>query len=165
MNNNENTTNLIKNYKFDFNILESNLRNRVYKYIGEGSGRRVYDLDNGYVVKVAKNPRGIAQNKVEYDIASKSNTHIFSRVLTVSEDFKYIIMERAERIRNIYYVMNYYKVKNTRELYHLKELQDISENYNLVLKDLGRASNWGQINNRPVIVDYGFTREVRRKYY
>lgn len=165
MNNNENKTNLIKNYNFDFNILELNLRNRVYKYIGEGSGRRVYDLDNGYVVKVAKNPRGIAQNKVEYDIASNSNTHIFSRVLTVSEDFKYLIMERAERIRNIYYVMNYYKVKNTRELYHLKELQDISENYNLVLKDLGRASNWGQINNRPVIVDYGFTREVRRKYY
>lgn len=165
MSNNENKTNLIKNYEFDFNILESNLRNRVYKYIGEGSGRRVYDLDNGYVVKVAKNPRGIAQNKVEYDIASKSNTNIFSRVLTVSEDYQYLIMERAERIRNIYYVMNYYKVKNTRELYHLKELQDISENYNLVLKDLGRASNWGQINNRPVIVDYGFTREVRRKYY
>lgn len=161
----DNENRLIHKNKFNFDILESNLRNRVYRYISEGSGRRVYDLDNGYVVKIAKNPRGIAQNKVEFDIASNSNAAIFSRVLTVSDDYKYLIMERAERIRSIYYVMNYYKVKNTRELYHLKELQDISRDYNLILKDLARASNWGQINNRPVIVDYGFTREVRKKYY
>ena len=61
--------------------------------------------------------------------------------------------------------MTYYKVKNVRELYHLKELQEISHDFNLVLKDLGRGSNWGQIDNRPVIIDYGFTMEVRKKYY
>ncbi|ROR28339.1 hypothetical protein EDD66_105281 [Mobilisporobacter senegalensis] len=161
----ENENKLIRNNNFDFNTLESKFRNREYKYIAEGSGRRVYDLGNGYVVKVAKNPRGFAQNKVEYDIAKNSNLQIFATVLTVSDDFRYLIMERAERIKNIYYVMNYFKVKNARELYHLKELQDIARDYELILRDLGRASNWGQIKDRPVIVDYGFTKEVRRKYY
>lgn len=161
----ENGNDLIRNKKVDFKLLETGLKNREYRYIAEGSGRRVFDLNNGYVVKVAKNPRGLAQNKAEFQISENSNTKIFSEVLAVSEDYRFLIMEKAERIRNIYYVMNYYKVKNARELYHLQELQEISREYDLVLKDLGRASNWGWIGDRPVIVDYGFTMEVRKKYY
>lgn len=156
---------LVINNNFDFILLESGLKNREYRYIAEGSGRRVYDLNNGYVVKVAKNPRGTAQNEAEFSISKKSHTKIFSNVLAASKDYRFLIMEKAERIRNIYYVMTYYKVKNVRELYHLKELQEISHDFNLVLRDLGRGSNWGQIDNRPVIIDYGFTMEVRKKYY
>lgn len=35
--------------------------------IGSGSGRAVFDLGDGAVLKVAKNPRGVAQNEIESD--------------------------------------------------------------------------------------------------
>lgn len=41
-----------------------NERRMFCKYIGSGSSRNVFDLGNGYVMKVAKNLAGIAQNKV-----------------------------------------------------------------------------------------------------
>ncbi|HHX11997.1 MAG TPA: hypothetical protein GX731_04185, partial [Clostridiales bacterium] len=46
----------------DFDSIIMNIGKGNYQFIGSGSGRRVYDLGNGYVVKVAKNNRGIAQN-------------------------------------------------------------------------------------------------------
>ena len=45
------------------------MRQGNYIYIGSGSSRNVFDLGNGYVMKVAKNIAGIAQNKSEYRIS------------------------------------------------------------------------------------------------
>lgn len=50
-------------------------------------------------------------------------------------------------------------------MFALKQIKSISQNYNLLLSDLNRQSSWGVINGRPVIIDYGFTREVKEKYY
>ena len=53
----------------EFNQIKLNIKRGYYRYIGSGSGRQVFDLENGYVVKVAKNKAGIAQNKSEYKIS------------------------------------------------------------------------------------------------
>lgn len=142
-----------------------NIRRGYYKYIGSGSSRDVFDLENGYVIKVAKNRAGVAQNKSEYNISHYDNSDLFAKVVQVSNDFYFLVMEKADKIYNISEVFKYFNVSGKRGLYQLNEMQNIKINYNLVLADFNRKSNWGIINGRPVIIDYGFTREVSQKYY
>ena len=151
--------------KYDFEQIGLNIRKKIYRYIGSGSGRYVFDLGDGFVVKAAKNRKGLAQNKAEYQIASIDDSHIFAKILQVSEDYQLLIMEKAEKVENISEVWNYFNVKSNNGFYQLKELKDISAKHHLILKDLSRPVNWGTINGRPVIIDYGFTRKVKKKYY
>ena len=148
-----------------FNEIKFNIARGYYKYIGSGSGRQVFDLGNGYVIKVAKNKAGIAQNKAEYKISSDDYSNLFAKVIKASNDFKLLIMQKADNIYNISYVWKYFNVTSKRELFNSKELQNIKRRYNLLLGDFARESSWGMINGRPVIIDYGFTREVKEKYY
>ena len=74
-------------------------------------------------------------------------------------------MEKADKINDISYVWDYFNVSNKRELFNIDELQKIKKDYNLILGDFGKKSSWGTINGRPVIIDYGFTINVRNKYY
>lgn len=148
-----------------FNQIMFNIRRGYYRYIGSGSSRDVFDLGNGYVIKVAKNRAGIAQNKAEYNISYYNYSGLFAKVVQVSKDFKFLIMEKANKIYSISEVWKYFNVRDKKELFHLKEIQNIKRNFNLLLGDLGRKSSWGMINGRPVIIDYGFTKEIRQKYY
>lgn len=148
-----------------FNYIILNIRRGYYRYIGSGSGRTVYDMGNGYVVKIAKNEAGVAQNKSEYNISANEYSNLFAKVVQVSNNFNLLIMEKAEKINNISYVWDYFKVTNKRELFSIRELQNIKKNYNLLLGDFGKKSSWGTINGRPVIIDYGFTKEVEKRYY
>ena len=148
-----------------FNQIMVNIKRGYYRYIGSGSGRKVFDLGNGYVAKMAKNQAGIAQNKSEYKISANDNSDLFAKVIETSDDFRLLIMQKADKINNISYVWKYFNVTSKRELINLKELQNIKRNYNLLLDDIGRKSSWGMIDGRPVIIDYGFTREVMERYY
>ncbi|WP_243175693.1 hypothetical protein [Clostridium gasigenes] len=137
----------------------------VYRYIGSGSGRKVFDLGNGYVIKVAKNIAGIAQNQVEYQISFNDNSNLFAKVIEVSGDFKFLIMKKADTINNFSHVLKYFNVSNSREFIRLKGIQTIQWKYNLLLADLCKKSSWGIIDGIPVIIDYGFTKQVQRRYY
>lgn len=148
-----------------FNQIMLNITRGYYRYIGSGSGRKVFDLGNGYVIKVAKNKAGIAQNKSEYKISFYNHSNLFAKVIQASNNFNLLIMQKANKINNISYVWKYFNVTSQREFLNLKELQNIERNYNLLLDDLARESSWGTINGRPVIIDYGFTREVQQSYY
>lgn len=148
-----------------FDRIMFNIKRGYYRYIGSGSGREVYDLENGYVIKVAKNKAGIAQNKAEYKISSNDKSNLFAKVVQASNDFILLVMQKADKINNILYVWNYFNATSKRELFNSKELQGIKRSYNLLLGDLARKSSWGIINGRPVIIDYGFTREVKQRYY
>ncbi|MCR1950796.1 MULTISPECIES: hypothetical protein [unclassified Clostridium] len=142
-----------------------NKRRMFYRYIGSGSARRVFDLGNGYVIKIAKNEAGIAQNKVEYQISSIDSSDLFAKVKEASYNFDYLIMQKADKINNIKDILYYFNVRSIDELFSLRELQNIVYRYNLLANDLCRTSSWGIVNGEPVIIDYGFTREVRARYY
>lgn len=148
-----------------FNQIMVNMQYGYYRYIGSGSCRDVFDLENGYVIKSAKNRAGIAQNKCEYRISYYDKSDLFAKVVQVSDDFRFLIMEKANRVNNISDIWEYFNVKSKRELTNLSEMQNIRRKYNLLLGDFERKSNWGMIKGRPVIIDYGFTREVRARYY
>lgn len=74
-------------------------------------------------------------------------------------------MEKANKIEDLSYVRKYYNVKTNKELFQIRELREFYESNDLLLPDLYRPVNWGIIDGRPVIIDYGFTKYVRRKYY
>lgn len=150
---------------YDFNVINDNIRQGNYNYINSGSGRRVFDLGNGYVVKVAKNQKGIAQNEVEYRIKSDIDSYIFATILDTSKDYKYLIMEKADKIYSFSYILRYYHVNHMRELLKRDDIQYAIHTHHLMPVDLYKLTNWGIVNEVPVIIDYGFTWNVKRKYY
>jgi len=142
-----------------------NINRGKYRYLGKGSGRIVYDMGNGRVIKAAKNIKGIAQNLEEYNISEVDNSGLFARVLNVSDDYRFLIMDKAERIKDMSYVWKYFRVRNNKELFQVNAIRDLFEKYDLMIWDFGRAVNWGLIHGKPMIIDYGFTRQVRSRYY
>ena len=142
-----------------------NLRNGIYKYIGEGSSREVYDLNNEYVLKVAKNKAGLAQNRSEYKIYKKDNSKLFANILYASDDYNFIIMRKAKKVHDISDVWNYFNVSSKFEFYNLSFIRRLRNKYNLILADLNRPSSWGIIDKKYVIIDYGFTIDVKEKHY
>lgn len=147
------------------NKIMYNLQRGKYRYIGSGSSREVFDLSNGYVIKVAKNKAGIEQNKAEYKISSEDNYNIFAKVIYAISNYKYIIMKKAKKVKSINYVWRYFDVYDKYQFSNLHIIQTIKHKYNLLVSDLARVSSWGIIDDRLQIIDYGFTREVKDKYY
>lgn len=148
-----------------FSEIMINIQRGYYRYIGSGSCRDVFDLGNGFVVKIARNKAGIAQNQCEYRISYYDNSGLFAKVMKVSSDFRFLLMEKARKIDKLSDICNYFNVSSKKELINLQEMQAIRRNYDLLLGDFERKSNWGIINGKPVIIDYGFTREVKERYY
>ncbi len=148
----------------NFEIIKSNIKAKKYPRLGSGSGRTVYDLGNSYVVKVAKNRKGIEQNKAEYQISKADHSNIFAEVLALSECSSYLVMEKAQRISSFAQVWNYYHVQNNKQLFSQEEFRKLLVQFDLLTADLYRLSSWGIVNGRPVIIDYGFTKRVIKFY-
>lgn len=64
------------------------------KLIGKGSARFVFALEEGRLLKIAKDKRGIEQNKVEVNI-SKEKNKLFTEVYEYADDMSWIIVEQA----------------------------------------------------------------------
>jgi hypothetical protein len=148
----------------NFDTIASNIKKKSYPVIGAGSGRIVFDLDNGYVVKAAKNRKGLEQNKAEHRISTMDHSDIFAKIAAVSDDYHYLVMQKAERILDSNIVCKYYNVRSLRELFTSEKFRNLTKEYDLLYGDLFRRSSWGLVNDKPVIIDYGFTREVKRLY-
>lgn len=150
--------------RVNFEAIRQGISKERLPVIGIGSGRIVYDLANGYVVKMARNKKGLAQNKAEFRIAAAGSSPLIANILSVSMDYKYLIMEKAEKIRSVEPVCLFHNVSNLKELFRKDYFSEFIRNNELLLPDLYRKSSWGIINGRPVLVDYGFTKDVRRYY-
>ncbi len=150
---------------FDLTRIASNINQGAHRFIGSGSGRQVYDLGNGYVAKVAKNRKGVAQNEAEYQISMQDQSGLFAPVIQASEDLHLIIMEKAEKLRHLSSIWRYYNVRNNKELYRIPQIKNAMVQHNLIFDDLCKPHSWGALNGRPVVIDYGFTRSVNRNYY
>ncbi len=149
----------------DLPAIITGLQNGRYPKLGSGSGRRVYDLQNGMALKIAKNVRGYAQNQIEAIISEMDDSQLFAKVLFISKDNLYLVMEKAEPVTDFSQVLHYFKAVSNRELFQRDDFSYIPRKYNLLLSDLCRSVNWGILNGRPVIIDYGFTGRIKRKYY
>jgi len=150
----------------DFRELRKKLKS--LPFIGEGSARKVYDLGNGKVAKVAINEKGNAQNRVEVRISKKDSKsekplNIFTQVFFHNSAFSIIIVEKCNQVKNLYEVK---KLIDTEEAAYYKLMNEIERRYNLISNDLDKKSSWGMNSqNQPILIDYGFTRQVWQKYY
>jgi hypothetical protein len=157
----------------NFVEIKNAIRLKTLPFIGKGSSRKVYDLENGYVVKVAMNSKGIAQNKTEVNIYEEDiNDYyamdIFANIHSYSEDFKIIIVEKCTKVKNIKMVKqlldNIDSIEIERNFIDL--ITEISSRYGLINNDISRPSSWGlNSQNKPVLIDYGLTHDVYYKNY
>lgn len=148
-----------------YNQIMFNIRRGIYRYLGAVSSREVFDLNNGYVAKVAKNMAGIEQNRTEFGISYNDKSKLFAKVVDASRDYSIIIMRKGDKVNSISQVWKYFNVKNKYQFLNLYEIRSISKKYTLVLSDLNKESSWGIIDGRLQIIDYGYTRVVKDRYY
>ena len=152
---------------YDFTCIKNGAKTKAFPLIGKGTARKVYDLNNGYVAKIAIGQKGISQNETESDLSGDTYMKLFAEVQSHNEDYSIIIMEKCKRVKSI---------KALKILLDKGDGQDLEENWNdiqneLILNyDLGsdsnRISSWGMDKDGNVkLVDYGCTIDVWRKHY
>jgi len=144
-------------YLTDMNKIYADINSGKLKYLGRGAGRRVYDMGNGYVVKLAKNNFGYRQNKFEYGLSQVYKGDLLAKVHSVSEGYRMLVMESAQTINSMTPVLNYFNVRTVNELFKIPPLAALVRTHNLSLREFSRPWNWGLINGKPVIIDYGLT--------
>jgi hypothetical protein len=67
------------------------------KFVGEGARRRVYDLGNGNVLKIAKSKYGIRSNKREVRTYRKAPDRVkkyIAKVRAYDHDYNWLIMKK-----------------------------------------------------------------------
>jgi hypothetical protein len=96
--------------KFDiehFSSITNPMEARLYAHrrlqmLGQGSSRAVYVYSPKYALKIATNPAGIAQNRLEHNISEDSKyNEIIAKVINADPDYKWVI---SELVNPIYYV-------------------------------------------------------------
>lgn len=174
----------LENYKSRKEYAEKNL-----KHLSSGSSRVVYLTPNDTVIKLAKNDKGIAQNKAECKSNAKSK--YLNKILNCSDNYFWLESPFLKKItvkdfremtgldfddfgESIRFGLKsvtehdkdkpkkFDKVSKT-EIY--KEMQKIGKEYKLMPGDLARISSWGTKNDIPVLIDAGLTKEVFEDYY
>jgi tRNA nucleotidyltransferase/poly(A) polymerase/2'-5' RNA ligase len=96
--------------------------------VGSGTGRAVYDIDGNYVLKLAKNPKGIAQNEAEAGAGSYNDTeHIVAKVIDEADDYSWLISEKGKKVTEN-------RIKQITGIPSLLKLYHFLRNYELIVK-------------------------------
>jgi len=160
------------------------------KHLSSGSARIVYSTNKNTIIKMAKNDKGIAQNKAEAnpkmkskylnDILSHAKNHAWIEVGhldKISEkefkkmtglDFEDFGDSIRYGLKNVSGNTDKEKPKNftqveKSEIY--KELKEVGNKFKLMPGDLARISSWGTKNGKPVLIDAGLTKDVFAEFY
>jgi hypothetical protein len=163
---------------------------RNLEHLSSGSSRIVYLTNNKTIIKLAKNDRGIAQNKVESN--PKMQSKHLNKVLSYAKNYTWIEVCYLEKINEkefeemtgidfgdfgeaISYGLrkvsgntdkekpkNFDKVAES-DIY--KEMQDIGTRFKLLGGDMARISSWGVKDGRPILIDAGLSISVFNEFY
>ncbi len=131
------------------------------KKLGAGSDRIVYDLEDGNVIKIAKNARGLLQNS--YETPDYLLKDLLPEVRESGLD--YVVVEKLDINRkkaNLFLkpLKNFYPQdfdNKTSELQDVFEKLDIKPfmDYDILFNDFKSPRNWGFRNNKPILIDMG----------
>ena len=156
------------------------------KHLSSGSSRVVFLTPEKTVVKLAKNEKGIAQNKEEFTISCTSK--FVNKIISSDKNFIWIEVPYLEKItekdfekltgflfKDLEKCLDYSDSKKSskkpdnfdtiskKPIY--KNLLSLIKDYKLLSGDIVRISSWGKKNNTPVLIDTGLTSKVYNKYY
>ena len=118
--------------ELNLKMIHTKIQNNEYINIGNGSGRSVYDIGEGYVAKFARNIRGIAQNYTEYEIFMRSYTYILAEVYKISADNYILIMQKAKPLEDINVLFDHFDVKSKEELANVDIVKYLVYKYKLL---------------------------------
>lgn len=175
----------LENYKSRIDYCQNNL-----KRLSSGSSRIAYLTKNNTVIKLAKNDKGIDQNKAECQVKLKSNylnnslrhsNHYywaefpflekitekqFQEITGINfKDFGNAMrfgLKNVSQQSNQTIPKNFNKIKN-KEIY--QTMRNIAKKYDLMPGDLAKISSWGLKNKSPALIDAGLTKKVFELHY
>lgn len=160
------------------------------EHLSSGSSRIVYLTPKKTILKLAKNEKGLAQNKAEANPQMKSK--YLNEILSHADNYVWIETSYLNKITAkqfeemtgmefdhfgdaIRYGLkkvsgntdlekpeNFEKVEKS-DIY--KEMHRIGTQFKLMPGDLARISSWGVKDDHPVLIDAGLTADVFEKYY
>lgn len=160
--------------------------------LGQGSSRITYLLSSRYVLKIAKNPAGMAQNRVEIATSTDPNVkHIIAAVHRSAKDGMWIVADLVREIEvsefekltgsSIFefeaYLNNIEKFGSTAlkmptgyteqpPSQFLISVGQLMLTHNASKGDLEEIFHWGVTpDRRLVVLDYGLTDQVWSRHY
>lgn len=160
-----------------------------FKYLSAGSSRLVLLTDEGSVIKMAKNKKGISQNRAEANPKMKS-VHI-NKVLSKANNFSWIEVNYLEKITSekfneitglnfkdfsaaIGYALQDVSEESIKKPSDFKKIESngffqeivrLGKKFDLMPGDIARISSWGEKDGIPILIDAGLTKNVYEKYY
>lgn len=158
--------------------------NKYLEKLGRGSSRAAYLYSSRFVLKIAINNKGIAQNLAEVEVSSNpSSKDIVAKVHKHDKEYKWLLSDLVRELKSpdeftklmgvdFEETMKQLKValrqkklpENASNV--LKTIYNVAVENNLMFGDLEIYNHWGVTpDRRCVLLDYGFTHEVWDKHY
>jgi hypothetical protein len=158
-------------------------------HLSSGSSRIVYLTPDETIIKLAKNDKGLAQNKAESNPKMKSL--FLNEILSKSKDgvwietnfLKKITSKEFEEMIGIpfkdfadsinYGLKNISESKDKKpacfekfqKLKIYKDIKSVAEEFDLLPGDIARISSWGTRQGKPILIDAGLTKKVYEDFY
>ncbi len=153
--------------------------------LGEGSSRTIFQISDSLVLKVAHNDKGLAQNEAEMSL----NSPCINNVLVADPEAKWIIVRFTETMTEedfkeaigisfkSFMKALYFKHNNEIHDGMPDDYEDICKNaffkcisrtaieHDLQIGDVAKASSWGLMDGKPLLRDFGLTKDVFIDYY
>lgn len=143
--------------------------NKKFKLLDKGSARIVYLIGDKYVLKLAKNKKGIYQNKKEIEIQeSKKYNDIIANIVEYDENNYYIITEKADKITeelfedktklradDFFYYLRFDKKQDGKNKKFFDRVNSLIKEFKLDRFDISDISSQGLLDEKPIIIDYG----------
>lgn len=163
----------------------------IFNQLASGSSRVVFEYDNDYVLKVAKNEKGIAQNKLENDGFIQQSDCV-TKIIKEGNDNSWLLVQRAKKITpkmfegltgiNFKLFGNYIDARVNFKKYYIAQMSkeeldklsdnefvndvlDIMVNFDMPIGDIARISSWGEVGGKAVLTDYGLSKDIYNEYY
>jgi len=175
--------------KLDTFAARKKLAEKNFKRLSSGSSRIVYKLNDRFVIKLAKNKKGIAQNKTESNPDMKSK--YINKVVETGKKYLWIKTFYLDKITEKDFEeltdVNFKDFGNAisyglreissdeskkpgcfddvRKTKVYKEFDRLGKKFKLLPGDISRISSWGKSGDNVILIDSGLSRKVFDKYY
>lgn len=138
-----------------------------FMYMGEGISRKVFAINDKYVIKIAKGMEGLYQNKVELYVFKHCGERYRKYLCPIvwnKPDM--LVMPRAVPLKSIEPSLKKVDLKNIRsESEAYEDIMRLTKKFLLLKDDIQSASSWGKINDIPLLIDYGCTSHEGDYFY
>ena len=154
------------NFFYNLTLLTNKEIERKFLYLGEGIARKVFAVDDNYVIKIAKGVDGYFQNQVEHYVYRNVNSTLLSYLCPiVAFRPRILLMKRALPLstRNSNKSINLNAIREEKN--SASDLNYLATRYYLYYNDIVSPSSWGQLNDKNVLIDYGCCSVKGDRYY